>query len=61
MDKKQLVVFGLAMVVIQSIISCGIFVTYPQMTAYAADKDDITVIHNQLQRIETKLDKLMGY
>lgn len=62
MDKKQLAIYGITMVVIQSLISCGIFVTYPQMTAYAASQDDITNIHNQLQRIENKLDKLIiGY
>ena len=61
MDKKQLAVYGIVLVVIQCLISCGIFVTYPQMTAYAASQNDITAIHAQLQRIENKLDKLMGY
>lgn len=59
MDKKQIMIYGIVLVVIQCLISCGIFVTYPQMVAYAASNEDIQVIHNQLQRIELKLDKLI--
>ena len=62
MNIKQITVYGLVFIVMQSIISCGIFVTFPQMTAYAASKDDLTSIHSQLQRIEEKIDKLiLGY
>ena len=62
MDKKQLMIYGIVLVVIQCLVSCGIFVTYPQMTAYAASQSDITAIHAQLQRIENKLDKIIiGY
>lgn len=61
MNKKQLATYGLAFIVIQTIISCGIFVTFPQMTAYAASKDSIEAIQQQLTRIEHKVDKIMGY
>lgn len=62
MNIKQITLYGIVFIVIQSIISCGIFVTFPQMAAYAASKDDLTAIHSQLQRIEQKIDKLiLGY
>lgn len=61
MNKKQLATYGLAFIIIQTIISCGIFVTFPQMTAYAASKDSIEAIQQQLTRIEHKVDKIMGY
>lgn len=61
MNKKQLATYGVAFIVIQTIISCGIFVTFPQMTAYAASKDSIEAIQQQLTRIEHKVDKIMGY
>jgi len=61
MNIKQLTVYGLVFAVIQAIVSCGIFVTFPQMAAYAAPKDAIEQIHEQLNRIEHKVDKLMGY
>lgn len=62
MNLKQITIYGLVFIVIQSLISCGIFVTFPQMAAYAASKDDLTSIHHQLQRIEEKIDKLiLGY
>lgn len=59
MNIKQLAMYGLVFTMIQAIISCGIFVTFPQMTAYAASKDDLTIIHSQLERIEHKIDKLI--
>jgi hypothetical protein len=61
MNKKTLITYGLVLVVIQTLLSCGIFVTFPQMTAYAASKDSIQQISEQLNRIEHKLDKVMGY
>lgn len=61
MNKKALITYGLVLVVIQTLLSCGIFVTFPQMTAYAASKDSIQQISEQLNRIEHKLDKVMGY
>lgn len=62
MNLKQITIYGLVFIVIQSLISCGIFVTFPQMAAYAASKDDLTSILHQLQRIEEKIDKLiLGY
>lgn len=56
MDKKLLVLYGIVFIVIQSLISAGFFVTYQQMVAYAAPKDDITKIEQHLLRIEKKLD-----
>lgn len=61
MNKKQLASYGLVLVVIQTLVSCGIFVTFPQMTAYAASKDSIEQVREQLTRIEHKIDKVMGY
>lgn len=61
MNKKQLASYGLIIVIIQTLISCGIFVTFPQMTAYAASKDSIEQVREQLNRIEHKLDRVMGY
>lgn len=62
MNWKQLAVYGIVFIVIQTLISCGIFVTFADMAAYAAPKSDISTIHTQLTRIEEKLDKLiMGY
>ena len=47
--------------IIQALLSFGIFVTFPQMTAYAAPKDAIAQMTEQLNRIERKIDKVMGY
>ena len=62
MDKKTLLLYGFVFVIVQSLISLGVFVTFPQMTAYAASKDSIIQIEQQLQRIEGKIDRLiLGY
>lgn len=62
MDIKKITICGIIFLVIQAIINTGIFVTFPQMTTYAASKDSIAKIEAQLARIETKIDKLiMGY
>lgn len=62
MDKKVLITQGLIYSIISAFINWGIFVTFPQMVAYAASKEDISKIETQLQRIEEKIDKLMiGY
>lgn len=62
MNKKTLFVYGFVVVIIQTLLSLGVFVTFPQMTAYAAPKDSIIQIEKQLQRIEEKIDKLiLGY
>ena len=61
MDKKAVMVLIIAFAVIQFLISCRIFVTFEGMTAYAAPKDAISQIQEQLNRIEHKLDKVMGY
>ena len=61
LDKKTLWVYGIVVVVIQTLLSCNIFVTFSQMAAYAAPKDALEQITIQLNRIEHKLDKVMGY
>lgn len=59
MNKKTLIVYGIIFMVVQFLISSGIFVTYQGMTAYAAPKEDITEITQHLIRIENKIDKLI--
>lgn len=49
---------GIVLIVIQVLISCGIFVTFPQMAAYAVSKDVMELVMEKLNRIETKLDNL---
>lgn len=61
MDRKAVLVMVTAFAVIQFLISCRIFVTFEGMAAYAASKDSIQQIQEQLNRIEHKLDKVMGY
>ena len=61
MDKKAIAIMLTAFTVIQFLISCRIFVTFEGMAAYAAPKDAIQQIQEQLNRIEHKLDKVMGY
>lgn len=61
MNKKELATYGLVLIVIQSLVSCGIFVTYPQMAAYAVSKDNMELVIERLNVIDRKLDKLMGY
>lgn len=56
---KELAIAGIVWTVIQSLISCGIFITFKDMVAYAAPKDSITTIEKQLNRIEEKVDKLI--
>lgn len=60
MDNKKLITMGIAWLVIQTIISCGIFVTFPQMASYAVSKDSFSIIEKQLQRIEEKVDMILG-
>mgnify|MGYP003306951498 CR=1 FL=1 len=61
MDRKAVTTMIVAFAVIQFLISCRIFVTFEGMAAYAASKDSIQQIQEQLNRIEHKLDKVMGY
>ena len=59
MDVRGLVIAGIIWTVVQSLISCGIFITFKDMVAYAAPKDSITTIEKQLNRIEEKVDELI--
>ena len=61
MNKKAITTMFIAFTVIQFLIGCRIFVTFEGMAAYAASKDSIQQIQEQLNRIEHKLDKVMGY
>lgn len=56
---KELIFAGIVWTIIQSLISCGIFITFKDMVAYAAPKDSIATIEKQLNRIEEKVDKLI--
>lgn len=58
-DLKPIFIAGIIWTVVQTLISCGIFVTFKDMVAYAAPKDSITAIEKQLSRIEEKVDKLI--
>lgn len=60
-NHKHLILYGFVYLVIQTIISTGIFVTFPQMTAYAAPIESLKQIQEHLHRIELKIDKIMGY
>lgn len=57
-NTKELILLGVVFSVIQFLISSGVFVTYQQMTSYAAPKDDINKIEQALIRIENKIDKI---
>lgn len=59
MKYKKEITTGIVFVVIQFCISCGIFVTYPQMAAYAVSKDTMELVLIKLNKIENKLDTLM--
>lgn len=59
LDIKGLFVAGIIWTVIQTCVSCGIFITFQDMVAYAAPKDSIVTIEKQLNRIEEKVDKLI--
>lgn len=61
MNKRTLVVYGLVLLVIQIIMSLNIFVTFSDMAAYAVSKDSMQMLIERLDRIEHKLDKVIGY
>ena len=58
-DIKPYILAGIVWTVIQTLTSCGIFVTFKDMVAYAAPKDDMVTIEKQLNRIEEKVDKII--
>lgn len=62
MEIKKLTILGLILLVVQFLISSHLFVTFSEMTAYAASKSTVEQIFDQLNRIEQKVDKLiLGY
>lgn len=58
-EKKTLIFYGFVYAVIQTLLSWGIFVTVPQMVAYAAPKDAIEHLQEHLVRIENKIDRIL--
>ena len=61
MNKKTLLIYGSALIIVQMLMGLKIFVTFSDMAAYAASKDSIQMIIERLDRIEHKLDKVVGY
>lgn len=62
MEVRKLLISGIVFLVVQFLITAHIFVTFPEMSAYAASKDSIEQVINRLERIEHKLDKIiLGY
>ncbi len=59
MNKRSVTMYGIALLVVQIIINLGIFVKFPDMQAYAVSKDSFSMVINRLDRIESKLDKLI--
>jgi hypothetical protein len=59
MNKKELATYGIAMVVVQVLVSCGVFVTYPQMVAYAVSKDTMEIVLKKLDTIDTNVTLLL--
>ena len=61
MDKKAIWLYGLAFLIINLVMSLKIFVTFSDMAAYAASKDSMSLVIERLDRIEHKLDRVIGY
>lgn len=57
-DLKSAAISTVVVAVITCLINWGIFVTYRDMVAYAASKDDLCKIEQQLNRIEKLTTKL---
>ena len=58
----KLIIFGIAFVIVQLLANLHLFVTFSDMQAYAAPKETIQQLQDQLNRIEHKIDKLiLGY
>ena len=52
MDKRTLIYTGLVFGVVQSIVNLGIFVTFPQMAAYAVSKDQFSMVRDDVKEIK---------
>lgn len=63
MNNKDFIIGGIAFVVLQFILSAGIFVKFSDMTAYAVSKDQFQMILDDLQDIkrsqQTIINKLI--
>ena len=57
-DLKSAAISTVVVAVVTCLINWGIFVTYRDMVAYAASKDDLSKIEAQLNRIEKLTTKL---
>lgn len=62
MDYRKLLVYAIAFLIVQFLISSHLFVTFNEMASYAASKDSLSQVIDQLNRIEHKIDKIIiGY
>lgn len=61
MDKKTLIVYGAILIGLQIIMGLKVFVTFSDMAAYAVSKDNMQLVIERLDRIETKIDKAIGH
>jgi hypothetical protein len=59
MDKKMLIVCGVVFSILPTLVNLGIFVTFPQMTAYAVSKDTMQIVLDKLNTIDYKIDKIV--
>lgn len=56
------IIYAAVLLVVQFLVTSHLFVTYAEMTNYAAPKGALDHIAEDLDRIEQKLDKvILGY
>ena len=61
MDKKALITGGFVFLIAQAFINLGIFVTFPQMASYAASKDSIQQLLQQVSIIQKDVSDIKNY
>lgn len=57
-DIKALALYGVAFIVVEFLLNCGIFVTYPSLTAYAVSKDTFEMVLDKLDALDKKIDNI---
>ncbi len=60
MNNKDLIIGGIAIFIIQFLISTGIFVKFSDMAAYAVSKDQFQIILDDLQDIKLSQQKIIN-
>lgn len=55
---KKLLVGGIILYFLPTLMQLGIFVTFPQMTAYAVSKDTMQLVLDKLDTIDRKIDAI---